>query len=43
MAALTRLADEMAHSPLPEDRTLRNTLMRWRREVLCRLAEQFAL
>ena len=32
--ALTRLTDAMAHSPLPEVRTLRNTLMRWRREVL---------
>jgi transposase len=39
--ALTRLTDAMAHSPLPEVRTLRNTLMRWRRELLgyfvCRL------
>lgn len=32
--ALTRLTDAMAHSTLPEVRTLRNTLMRWRREVL---------
>lgn len=39
--ALTRLTDAMAHSSLPDVRTLRNTLMRWRREVLgyfaCRL------
>jgi transposase len=39
--ALTRLTDAMAHSLLPEVRTLRNTLVRWRREVLayfiCRL------
>ena len=39
--ALTRLTDAMAHSSLPEVQTLRNTLMRWRREVLayflCRL------
>jgi transposase len=32
--ALTRLTDAMAHSSLPEVRTLRNTLLRWRREVL---------
>jgi hypothetical protein len=40
--ALTSLTDSMAHSSLPEVRTLRNTLVRWRREVLgyfaCRLA-----
>ena len=39
--ALTRLTDTMAHSTIPEVRTLRRTLMRWRREVLayflCRL------
>ena len=39
--ALTRLTDAMAHSTLPEVRTLRTTLVRWRREVLayfiCRL------
>jgi transposase len=39
--ALTRLTDAMAHSSVPEIQTLRNTLMRWRREVLgyfaCRL------
>ena len=39
--ALTRLTDAMAHSLLPEVRTLRTTLVRWRREVLayfvCRL------
>ena len=28
--ALTRLTDAMAHSQLPEVRTLRNTLVRWR-------------
>lgn len=32
--ALTRLTDAMALSTLPEVRTLRNTLVRWRREVL---------
>lgn len=39
--ALTRLTDSMAHTSLPEVRTLRSTLVRWRREVLgyfaCRL------
>jgi transposase len=39
--ALTALTDAMAVSSLPEVRTLRNTLVRWRREVLayflCRL------
>ena len=39
--ALTALTDTMARSSLPEVQTLRNTLMRWRREVLayfvCRL------
>jgi transposase len=39
--ALTRLTDAMALSALPEVKTLRNTLMRWRHEVLayfaCRL------
>lgn len=39
--ALTALTDSMARSALPEVRTLRTTLMRWRREVLayflCRL------
>jgi transposase len=32
--ALTRLTDAMAHSSLPEVRTFRNTMMRWRHEVL---------
>jgi transposase len=32
--ALTRMTDAMALSSVPELRTLRNTLMRWRREVL---------
>jgi transposase len=32
--ALTSLTDAMAYSALPEVRTLRNTLVRWRREVL---------
>lgn len=39
--ALTRLTDTMAHSALPEVRTLRTTLLRWRKELLnyfvCRL------
>ena len=39
--AFTRLTDAMAHSQLPEVLTLRNTLVRWRRDVLayfvCRL------
>lgn len=32
--ALTRLTDALALSSVPELKTLRNTLMRWRREVL---------
>jgi transposase len=32
--ALTALTDAMAHSQLPELRTLRGTLLRWRKEVL---------
>ncbi|MCB9085222.1 MAG: ISL3 family transposase [Bdellovibrionaceae bacterium] len=32
--ALTRLTDEMAHSNLPEIKTLRKTLMKWRNEIL---------
>lgn len=32
--ALTRLTDAMAHSSLPEVQTFRNTMMRWRHEVL---------
>jgi transposase len=39
--ALTRFTDTLAHSSVPELKTLRTTLMRWRREVLayflCRL------
>lgn len=33
-AALTRLTDAMAQSSVPEVKTLRTTLMRWRKEVL---------
>ena len=40
-AALTRLTDTLALSSVPELKTLRTTLMRWRREALsyflCRL------
>ncbi len=32
--ALTRLTDAMAYSSLPEVQTFRNTMMRWRHEVL---------
>ena len=32
--ALTRLTDQLAQSPLPELQTLRNTLKKWRSEIL---------
>lgn len=32
--ALTKLTDEMAYSRLPEIKTLRKTLMKWRKEIL---------
>lgn len=32
--ALTAMTDEMAHSTLPEIKTLRKTLMKWRAEIL---------
>lgn len=31
---LTRITDQMAHSTLPEIKTLRRTLMKWREEIL---------
>ncbi len=37
-AALTRLTDELARSVLPELRTLRRTLMKWRTEILAYFA-----
>ena len=41
--ALTRLTDAMALSSLPEVKTLRTTLMRWRREVLAYFDSRLSL